>query len=79
FLEASPASEHLFGPGQGDRYHFDLPGYCSASLVAMDIGHIVNLDLDTCALEDAYFSNRRRNHRGEPDYGRNASVIMLAP
>ena len=45
----------------------------------MDIGHIVNLDLDTCALEDAYFSNRRRNHRGEPDYGRNASVIMLAP
>ena len=35
------------------------------------IGH------DTCAMEQMYFSNRRRNHRGEPDYGRNASAIML--
>ncbi len=79
FLEASPASEHLFVPGKGDRFHFDLPAYCAASLAAMDIGHVANLGLDTCALEDAYFSNRRRNHRGEPDYGRNASVIVLAP
>ena len=79
FLEVSPASEHLFVSGKGDRYHFDLPGYCSASLAAMDIGHIANLGLDTCALEDSYFSNRRRNHRGEPDYGRNASVIVLQP
>ena len=79
FLEVSPASEHLFVSGKGDRYHFDLPGYCSASLAAMDIGHIANLSLDTCALEDSYFSNRRRNHRGEPDYGRNASVIVLQP
>ncbi|WP_321490752.1 peptidoglycan editing factor PgeF [uncultured Hyphomonas sp.] len=77
FLEASPASEHLFVQGQGDRYHFDLPAYCHASLAAMDIGHIADLGLDTCALEDGYFSNRRRNHRGEPDYGRNASVIVL--
>jgi len=79
FLEASPASEGLFIEGQGDRFHFDLPAYCQASLAAMGIGHVANLDLDTCALEEAYFSNRRRNHRGEADYGRNASVIVLAP
>lgn len=79
FLEASPASEHLFKPGRSDRFHFDLPGYCRASLAAMDIGHVSDLGLDTCALEDGYFSNRRRNHRGEPDYGRNASVIVLRP
>ena len=79
FLEASPASEGLFIEGKGDRFHFDLPGYCHDSLAAMGIGHIANLGLDTCALEDGYFSNRRRNHRGEPDYGRNASVIVLAP
>ena len=79
FLEASPASEHLFVPGKGDRFHFDLPAYCAASLAAMDIGHVANLGLDTCALEESYFSNRRRNHRGEPDYGRNAAVIVLAP
>ncbi|KCZ87416.1 peptidoglycan editing factor PgeF [Hyphomonas jannaschiana] len=79
FLDASPASEYLFVPGKGDRFHFDLPAYCQASLTAMDIGHVADLGLDTCALEDGYFSNRRRNHRGEPDYGRNASVIVLAP
>jgi len=79
FLEASPASEGLFVPGKGDRFHFDLPGYCHASLAAMGLGHIADLALDTCALEDRYFSNRRRNHRGEPDYGQNASVILLQP
>ena len=79
FLEASPASEHLFVPGKGDRFHFDLPGYCHASLAAMGLGNITNLALDTCALEEAYYSNRRRNHRGEADYGRNASVILIAP
>ena len=35
------------------------------------IGH------DTCEMEEMYFSNRRRNHRDEPDYGRQGSVIML--
>lgn len=79
FLEASPASEHLFIPGKGDRFHFDLPGYCRASLAAMGLGHVSDLALDTCALEDGYYSNRRRNHRGEADYGRNASVIVLRP
>jgi len=43
-----------------------------AGLAFVDvIGH------DTCELEDMYFSNRRRNHRDEPDYGRQGSVIML--
>jgi YfiH family protein len=79
FLEASPASEHLFVLRQGRPLSISTcPAYCSASLAAMDIGHIANLGLDTCALDDSYFSNRRRNHRGEPDYGRNASVIVLA-
>ena len=41
------------------------------------VAAVDNLGLDTCALEDDYFSNRRRNHRGEPDYGRNGSVIVL--
>ncbi|MEZ5947391.1 MAG: peptidoglycan editing factor PgeF [Hyphomonas sp.] len=79
FLETSPASEGLFLPGKGDRFQFDLPAYCHASLAAMGLGRIMNLALDTCALEDQYFSNRRRNLRGEADYGRNASVILLEP
>lgn len=78
FLDASPESDALFLPGKGDRYQFDLPGYCRQRLDRLGVHSIHDTGLDTCALEDAYFSNRRRNHRGEPDYGRNASAILLA-
>ena len=77
FLTAHPASESLFTPGKGDRLHFDLPGFCEHQLTGAGIGRVENLGLDTCALEETYFSNRRRNLRGEADYGRNASVIVI--
>jgi purine-nucleoside/S-methyl-5'-thioadenosine phosphorylase / adenosine deaminase len=77
FLGTSPNSEALFLPGEGDRLQFDLPGYCRQRLGDLGVHSVHDTGLDTCKLEDAYFSNRRRNHRGEPDYGRNASVITL--
>lgn len=78
FLGLDPASEDLFVTGKGDRFHFDLPGFCGRQLNAAGIGQVENLGLDTCALEEIYFSNRRRNLRGEADYGRNASVIVIS-
>ncbi|MCF6329025.1 MAG: peptidoglycan editing factor PgeF [Henriciella sp.] len=63
--------------GSGTKIHFDLTGYVQRAVLAEGIGAVDNLGHDTCAMEEAYFSNRRRNHRGEPDYGRNGSVIML--
>ena len=70
-------TDRLFVAGKDDRSHFDLTGYVEAVLSEQGIAAIDNLGLDTCALEEDYFSNRRRNHRGEPDYGRNGSVIVL--
>ena len=70
-------TDRLFVAGKDDRSHFDLTGYVEAVLLEQGIAAVENLGLDTCALEDDYFSNRRRNHRGEPDYGRNGSVIVL--
>lgn len=61
-----------------NKHHFDLTGYVRAGLLSDGVHAIDNLGHDTCAMEDTYFSNRRRNHRGEPDYGRNGSVIVLA-
>jgi YfiH family protein len=77
FMAQSAGSELLFLPGKGDRFQFDLPGFARQRLDASGIGQITDIGHDTCAMEDTYFSNRRRNHRGEPDYGRNGSVIML--
>lgn len=62
---------------KSDKSHFDLPGYIRTTLLSEGIAAIDNLGHDTCAMEQDYFSNRRRNHLGQPDYGRNASVIML--
>ncbi len=70
-------TDRLFTAGKDDRSHFDLTGYVEAVLLDQGIAAVDNLGLDTCALENDYFSNRRRNHRGEPDYGRNGSVIVL--
>ena len=70
-------TDRLFVAGKDDRSHFDLTGYVEAVLLGQGIAAVENLGLDTCALEEDYFSNRRRNHRGEPDYGRNGSVIVL--
>ena len=77
FLSAEPQSETFFVPGKGDRLHFDLTGFVGKRLSRLGLGGIDRLANDTCAEEEAFFSNRRRNHRGEPDYGRNASVITL--
>ncbi|MEO1100995.1 MAG: peptidoglycan editing factor PgeF [Pseudomonadota bacterium] len=76
-LEASAWAEPLFAAGRGDRLQFNLPGYVKARLDQAGLTQAKILPHDTCAMEEAYFSNRRRNHAGEPDYGRNASVIML--
>lgn len=79
FIQGADWSERFFIPGKGDRLQFDLPGFVHARLVRAGLSRIDLMAHDTCALKDQYFSNRRRNHQGLPDYGRNASVIMLKP
>ncbi|MFN7056281.1 peptidoglycan editing factor PgeF [Hyphomonas sp.] len=77
FLAGDSSCEGLFRPGRGDRLHFDLPGFCQRQLERAGVGAIFNLGHDTCGMEAAYFSNRRRHLRGEADYGRNASVVTI--
>ena len=77
FLAKASYSERFFVPGKGDRLQFDIQGFARARLVRAGVSRIDVIDHDTCAMADQYFSNRRRNHQGLPDYGRNASVIML--
>lgn len=70
-------TDRLFKAGREDRSHFDLTGYVQAVLLREGVQAVDNLGHDTCAMEADYFSNRRRNLRGEDDYGRNGSVIVL--
>jgi polyphenol oxidase len=77
FVELDVANERFFVPGLGDRFQFDLKRFCAARLRAAGLGAIDVLPHDTCALESTFFSNRRRNLAGEPDYGRNLSAIRI--
>lgn len=78
FMAVDAGHAEFFTPGAGDRLQFDLTGFVERSLIRLGICHVERLLQDTCA-DAGYFSNRRRTHAGEPDYGRNASVIGLLP
>lgn len=63
--------------GPEGRAHFDLPGYCLSRLAEAGLGRIENLGLCTYGDESLFFSYRRSVHRGEADYGRQISAIVL--
>lgn len=77
FCATDPANERFFAENRpGAR--FDLEAYVVHRLAAAGVRRIEALGQDTYAQEDRYFSFRRATHRGEPDYGRQLSVIGIA-
>jgi len=79
FIEADAENERFFSPGtRADRHQFDLEAYVASRLAAAGVGRIELLGLDTYADERRFYSFRRATHRGEPDYGRQISLIGLA-
>ena len=60
-------------------FHVRPRGYVTRRLKKLGIGAIHKLTNDTCREEDRFFSYRRACLRGEKDYGREISVIALAP
>lgn len=80
FIEADEANARWFEPSDKDRHcMFDLPGYVEARLEAADIGTVSVLGQCTYQDEKRFFSFRRTTHRGEKDYGRQISALMLRP
>jgi YfiH family protein len=77
FLLADPANERFFR--DMPTPHFDLEAYVLARLTAAGIASAESVGLDTYADPDRFFSYRRATHRGEVDYGRQFSLIGLAP
>lgn len=67
----------FFVAGRSGHCQFDLPAYAAKRLRAAGLVRVDRLSLDTYALEDRYYSFRRATHRGEPNYGRQISLIAL--
>jgi YfiH family protein len=78
FAAADPDNVRFFGPAnRAGHAHFDLAGYIMARLARAGIGGCDDLGHCTYGEPDRFFSFRRTTHRGEPDYGRHLSAILL--
>lgn len=78
FLDLSGDYAQFFEPGaDADHRQFNLPAFVRHQLGAANVGTVHDCAVDTYT-SDVYFSFRRTTHRGEPDYGRQLSGIMLA-
>jgi YfiH family protein len=80
FVQTDPQSAEFFSPGALlDKRQLDLGRYVEARLARAGVPVIDRAGLCTYSLADRYFSYRRATHRGESDYGRCLSAIMLVP
>jgi YfiH family protein len=78
FLETDAENRRFFAPAErAGHARFDLPGYIVHRLEAAGVAASSGGQC-TYADESRFFSFRRATHRGETDYGRQLSVIMLA-
>jgi YfiH family protein len=78
FTTDQPGAERFFRPTDAEGKHlFDLPAFVLDRLERAGVAEAEWVGHDTCAEEDLFFSNRRAYRRGEGDYGRLLSAIML--
>lgn len=77
FAEDDPATERFFSPGKPGHQQFDLEAYVAHRVAHAGVGTVEMLGLDTYADPARFFSYRRATHLGEPDYGRQISLIAL--
>lgn len=78
FDEQSPDNHRFFRPSpRAGHSYFDLHAYIDARATAAGIASFTDLGLCTYADEKRFYSYRRMVHRGESDYGRLISAIML--
>lgn len=63
--------------GEEGRYRFDLEGYAAHRLAQAGVEMVERMGVCTYPPENGFFSYRRATHRGEPDYGRQISSILI--
>jgi copper oxidase (laccase) domain-containing protein len=77
-IAVDETNDRFFAAGRADHFQFDLEHYVAARLESAGIGVVERLGLDTYPDPARFYSFRRATHRGEPDYGRQISLIGLA-
>lgn len=80
FIDADSRNGRYFQASKrAGHFMFDLSNYVTHRVEAAGVARVERLAPDTYTCEQQFFSYRRATHRGEPDYGRQVSVIALTP
>jgi YfiH family protein len=78
FLSEISDARRFFTKGVAPGKHwFDLPGFVLWRLIEAGVSRAEWIGHDTVSDDTAFYSNRRAYKRGEDDYGRLVSAIML--
>ncbi len=77
FLDQDKKNEIFFKKVSDIKYNFNLRGFVNKELTNLNIGNIDNINVDTFANEELFYSYRRSCYNKEKDYGRCISVILM--
>ncbi len=78
FVAVADSHDRFFSAGRtSGKFQFDLEAFVLSQLASAGITRAEGLGADTYSQVERYFSYRRATHAGEPDYGRQISVIGL--
>jgi YfiH family protein len=77
FIDSEREDERFFSGGRDGHHQFDLEGFVLSRIAAAGLGRVEALGEDTYSQPERFFSYRRATHEGEPDYGRQISLIAL--
>jgi YfiH family protein len=78
FLVEDPGNDRFFAkPVNAVKVHFDLQAYVQHRLAMAGLQHIGAVEHCTFGREEQYFSYRRSQKKGYPDYGRQISAIVI--
>lgn len=78
FRQADGENTRFFTPSpRADHWQFALEAYVAERLGRAGLGGVEPLSACTYEREADFYSYRRATHRGETDYGRQLSAIML--
>ena len=78
FVERDLDHARFFVPSKrSGHWQFDLEAFVAECLQDAGVNQVERLSVCTYAGDAAFFSYRRTTHRGESDYGRDISAILL--
>ena len=75
FIKDSKENDSFFVKNNEKTFNFDLRGFVNKKFKDMGVNKVDNINIDSFAIQNEYFSHRRAKKLGQDDYGRCISAI----